>query len=387
MSVVNKMLQDLESRQATPEAISADYLPPPKSSRKIWYILLIILVFAVTSYLWFMLPQWTKSGSVPLNKIELKPQLSQMNSESEQTEAESKHSTEVTTGILDIAPANKIEENLDDKESTTESVVTSADAPIKTSETLSVTEPKALNYVANSNSSQSTELRRDQVLGQATNMLENVVKKEDKESTQSETRFSISDSSEKDKAIGAKQKVISALSEGNNELAILRLEELLQVQPDNVEASKKLAALLFAQKRSNEAKYVLQQSMDNHPRRSDLRLMLARLYMQKNDSTAAIKLLNEVQPDAVNQLDFLAYRAALLQQNGSHQQAKDDYLQLIEVDRVNAKWWLGLAITQDRLGQTKEALVAYQTAYSKAQLSPSVVKFVKQRMIQIEGAQ
>ena len=390
MSVVNKMLQDLEARQAKPDAVSADYLTPPKSSNRVWYVLLVLLVItAVAAYLWFMQPQWTQSSLDSLKQLDLNTQQSQANTQSKPPSTESSLSAErklrdeATTGEVDVVLASKIEKTLVHEENASESSTTSTDTPFEASKTLSATESKALNVVQISSAQGSTELSNNETLNKSASVVEN----EDKKTAQPKARFSISDSTEEDKAAGAKQSVISALGKGDNELAIKRLEELLLAQPDNIEASKKLAALLFAQKRNNEAKYVLQQGINNHPLRSDLRLMLARLYMQENDNDAAIRLLNEVQPNAVNQSEFLAYRAALLQQNGHYEQAKGDYLQLIAADTVNAKWWLGLAITQDRLGQSTEALVAYRTAYNKAQLSPSVVKFVEQRMIQIEGAQ
>ncbi|MFT5675436.1 MAG: MSHA biogenesis protein MshN [Paraglaciecola sp.] len=392
MSVVNKMLQDLEARKATPDAASADYLPPSKSSNRVWYVLLVLLVISLAAYLWFMRPHWTQDSLDSLKQLDPNIQQSQVNTQSKRPDTESqlsagkKLSGEATTNEVDVALTSKIEETLAHEKNARESSVTSVDTPIEASEMLSATEPKTLNVVQIARAQGSAELSKNEAPSKSAKVAKNVVKNELKIAAQPETRFSISDSAEKDRAAGAKQSVISALSDGDNQLAIKRLEELLRVQPDNIEASKKLAALLFAQKRNNEAKYVLQQGIKNHPLRSDLRLMLARLYMQEKDNDAAIKLLNEVQADAVNQSEFLAYRAALLQQNGYYEQAKGDYLQLIAADAVNAKWWLGLAITQDRLGQSTEALVAYRTAYNKAQLSPSVVKFVEQRMILIEGA-
>jgi MSHA biogenesis protein MshN len=389
MSVVNKMLQDLEARQTTPDAISADYIPPPKSSRKNWYILLIVLLFTAIAYLWFIQPQWVQDRAVSLGLIDIKLQQNQEKTQSRQmnvakkSAADMEFSSEATTNELLIVPASKIEVPLIDAPSHNEGVKNSTDTAVETTPILSATRSKALDSLLLVSAQQSAELNNKRSSFQALSTIEN----EDKKQTQSQASFSISDSSEKDKAEGVKQAVISALSEGNNDLAIRRLEELLRVQPDNIEARKRLAALLFAQKRRNQAENVLLQGITNHPLRSDLRLMLARLYMQKNDNDGAIKLLNAVHPDARNHSDFLAYRAALLQQNGHYEQAKGDYLQLIGADTVNAKWWLGLAITQDRLGQNTEALIAYRKAYNKEQLSPSVVKFVEQRIIQMEGAQ
>ena len=55
MSVVNKMLQDLETRQTAPDAVSADYQPPQRSTTRLaWLILLMViaLLFAAVTFMW-----------------------------------------------------------------------------------------------------------------------------------------------------------------------------------------------------------------------------------------------------------------------------------------------------------------------------------------------
>jgi MSHA biogenesis protein MshN len=372
MSVVNKMLQDLEARKNAPEMISADYVPLASSKRNVWVIVLIILVLAMAAYLWLIGPQKTPNSLDATNIVEVKTSGQQANSQTNRPDLEKNINVE-----RELSKDNNL---------AGEPIVSTTNTPDETIKEHTVTEPIPVKIVPLLRKQAIVDADTKQALTQVANLGENIVENTDKKQPQAESRFSISDSTEKNKVAGAKQSVINALSEGDNGLAIRRLEELLRVQPANIEARKKLAAILFAEKRSKQAEHVLLQGINKHPQRSDLRLMMARLYMQRKDNKAAIQLLSEVEPDTANKMEFLAYRAALLQQNAHYEPAMTDYINLLEADSTNSKWWLGLAITQDRLGQTNEALSAYRSAFNKEQLSPSVIKFVEQRMSQIEGA-
>ncbi|MEI8650146.1 hypothetical protein P4S73_23470 [Paraglaciecola sp. Hal342] len=63
MSVVNKMLQDLEARQSASETASADYQPPKRNVAKFaWIVLLLLTVVLIvlgdiTGQYWIATPQ------------------------------------------------------------------------------------------------------------------------------------------------------------------------------------------------------------------------------------------------------------------------------------------------------------------------------------------
>jgi MSHA biogenesis protein MshN len=101
----------------------------------------------------------------------------------------------------------------------------------------------------------------------------------------------------------------------------------------------------------------------------------------------AMTLLTEFQPSTDNSIEYLAYRAVLAQQLKQTTLAKSDYQALTNIEYSNAKWWLGLAITRDQLGEINEALHAYNKAHSLGQLDGSVNQFIQQRISVLAGAQ
>jgi MSHA biogenesis protein MshN len=194
-------------------------------------------------------------------------------------------------------------------------------------------------------------------------------------------------SSQENNSSSLKQRIAESLNNEDLDLAQSLLKELLAAEPNNIKARKKLASLLFAQGNYAQSKQLLIQGIKLHPVQSDVRLMLARLYVVQKEPSQALNLLTEFYPSVNNQTEYLAYRAALAQQLKQTQLAKSDYQALTNIESTNAKWWLGLALARDQLGETNKALQAYNKAHSLNQLNSAVNDFMQQRISVLAGAQ
>jgi MSHA biogenesis protein MshN len=199
------------------------------------------------------------------------------------------------------------------------------------------------------------------------------------------SHFSMTGSSQENSTRSLKQRIAKSLNNDNLDLAQSLLRQLLETEPDNIKARKKLAALLFAQGDYMQSKQLLVRGIELHPAKGDLRLMLARLYMIQKAPSQAMHILAEFQPSRDNQTEYLAYRAALAQQLKQTTLARSDYQTLTNVESDNAKWWLGLAIAEDQLGEMNMALQAYNRASSLGQLDGSVNEFIQQRITVLTG--
>jgi MSHA biogenesis protein MshN len=194
-------------------------------------------------------------------------------------------------------------------------------------------------------------------------------------------------SSQENNSSSLKQRIAESLNNDNLSLARSLLQQLLEAEADNIKARKKLASLLFAEGDYARSKRLLLEGIELHPAQSDLKLMLARLYVVQKESLQAITVLAGSQPSVNNQIEYLAYRAALAQQLKQTELAKSDYQTLTNIESTKAKWWLGLAIARDQLGESNMALKAYRKASSLEQLDGSVNDFMQQRITVLAGAQ
>lgn len=360
MSVVNKMLQDLEQRQQAEAIYSGDYQPSTQGTRRWWLFagavliagVLAILVFS-QGYIFGAAPQAVRVGKT------------------EQQQAES-----VSATVLVIPPAEKIGQ--------------APEVPQQAQVDTSFIEQESAQIIALEEqdlalSDEHEPLMVDDAM-QNTHASFRVSAAATAPEPETPAAFEISNNKAPDAAQLFRQQAQTALRKGDDKQAIVALEGLLKAEPDNHIARKKLAALLFANGQDTQARSLLQQGLQNDPGRTDIRQMLARLYMQQQQPEAAFKLLSEYTADAMQDTDFVALRASLAQQLDKHSEARLDYQALVEAQQDNPQWWLGLAICEDKLGAANQALLAYRKVIALQQISPAVSEFSAQRIASLSGA-
>lgn len=358
MSVVNKMLQDLEARQTAEPAISADYQPPSgKWKLAVLAGAVLVLLLAGAGYWWLTQGSASADTARQTNR-----------------EATSLPAKQMIYATRPVDAAGQSEQKLAQPAQVDES-------------RLAASQPTVVEQ-----SAEPDNLSAEPVvdLAEQASQLETVDKPETNASTpeivtEVSSQFSMQDSSVAEQRLSLRQRIADALAANDNSLAISLLQQLLADEPDNIDAAKKLAGLLFAKGDARAAARQLQQSLQLAPQRSDLLLMLARLHSGQNQHEQAFNLLSQHQPAAFIELDYLAYRASLAQRLGNYPIAKQDYLQLSQLDASNAKWWLGLGIAEEQLQANRAALLAYQKAYALQQLDTAVVDFIQQRMAVLAG--
>lgn len=363
MSVVNKMLQDLEARKSQPGDVNADYQPPQKQQPKwlVW-VLLVVAVVAIAFALLdfkniFASPESpvVTSQNMPKKAMSIAEQKSQQ--VSAQTELISSDAQPIVSEV-DTAPVKTVNET--------------------TQNSVPVVEEKQPLVVT------STEIAPPKTTQES---IQPVVIKQATAAPQKNPSFTMSGSTKANQSTSLKQRIAESLNSNDLEKAQSLLSQLLSDEPDNLKARKKLASLYFSQGNYAQTKQLLIRGIDLDPLHTDLRLMLARLYAVQDDTEQALKVMKDIKPNVNSQTEFLAYRAALAQQLKQPQISKADYLSLAGIDATNAKWWLGLAIAQDQLGEINNAIKAYEKAYSLGQLDDSVDEFIQQRISVLVGTQ
>jgi MSHA biogenesis protein MshN len=374
MSVVNKMLRDLEARQSQTDEINADYHAPQKKPSKL--IILVLLILSIAAIIFALTDKRQMFGvgkstdvTATVNKQPLSPTspIKKMAILTETHQGKGPVQPQIVatqpskdTNVLAIADTG-----------VTLIMKVAADEKLLPNQLELATEtPLSLQNI---NSPQKQLPPQDS--------------KELKiqEAPSETSSFSMTGSSQEKSTSSLKQRIAESLNNANVDLAQSLLQELLETEPDNIKARKKLASLLFAQGNYTQSRQLLIQGIELHPTQSDLRLMLARLYMVQNEPSLAMNILAEFQPSRNNQSEYLAYRAALAQQLKQTKLAKKDYQTLTHIESDNAKWWLGLAIAEDQLGEMNMAIKSYNKASSLGQLQGSVNEFIQQRMTVLAG--
>ncbi|WP_337921091.1 tetratricopeptide repeat protein [Vibrio cholerae] len=176
----------------------------------------------------------------------------------------------------------------------------------------------------------------------------------------------------------ALQRAQKAMESNELQTAVSAYAEALRYTPHDEMARQKLAALYYGKGDGRKAFDLMQAGIERNPDGEVLRLALAKLLVKEKQEASALVPLAYLpsQPS----IEYLSLRAALAQKTKQDEIARESYQQLTEKDPNNGRWWLGLAIQQERALQWPAAQHAYQQALNKVGLSSQSQAFIHQRL-------
>lgn len=176
----------------------------------------------------------------------------------------------------------------------------------------------------------------------------------------------------------ALQRAQKAMESNELQTAVSAYTEALRYTPHDEMARQKLAALYYGKGDGRKAFDLMQAGIERNPDGEVLRLALAKLLVKEKQEASALVPLAYL-PSQLS-IEYLSLRAALAQKTKQDEIARESYQQLTEKDPNNGRWWLGLAIQQERALQWPAAQHAYQQALNKVGLSSQSQAFIHQRL-------
>ncbi|MCG6407307.1 MSHA biogenesis protein MshN [Vibrio fluvialis] len=169
-----------------------------------------------------------------------------------------------------------------------------------------------------------------------------------------------------------------ALDSNDFESAVSAYTEALRYTPDDERVRQKLAALYYGKGDVRRAFDLLQSGIELNHNGETLRIALAKLLMKENQTEAALSPLSYL-PQSPS-VEYLSLRAALAQKSKFNDIALESYQLLTQKEANNGRWWLGLAIQQERAFQLPEAKQSYLQAQNKVGLSVQSQAFIRDRL-------
>lgn len=172
------------------------------------------------------------------------------------------------------------------------------------------------------------------------------------------------------------------LNEGQFAAARADLNEVLQTQPKHSGARLALVGIELEEKRSAQAEKLLRDGIQLQPGEHAFSMALARLEVERGDVDAALSTLGRAQSSANDDADYHGFYAALLQRAGRHAEAVEHY-QLALRQREAANWLIGLGISLEAANRARDAEQIYRRAQQSAGLTPELQDFANQRLQQL----
>jgi MSHA biogenesis protein MshN len=176
------------------------------------------------------------------------------------------------------------------------------------------------------------------------------------------------------------QNAVKMLGRGDESGAQQELETVLSIEPVHVRARETLAALLLNTGRVSEAAEKLREGLRLRPAATPLAKLYARVLVDQGDNDAAVMVLERAAPQLAADPNYYALLAVLYRGVGKHAQAAQVYQQMLKVQSGVAAWWMGLALSEDAMGESAQALAAFRRAQRAGGLKREVLQYVQSRI-------
>lgn len=171
------------------------------------------------------------------------------------------------------------------------------------------------------------------------------------------------------------------LQRRNLNAAQAAFEQTLQINPQMADARMQLVDLLFLRGQVKQAEAQLRQGQDVSSDNIPLRKQFVRFLLQQQRSLEAIGLLqSKPKPAIAEDLEYHALLAAALQESAQFKKAGELYRQLVTLRPQQPVWWMGLAISMDQSGISRQARIAYERAAALPGLSPDLHNYIQSRL-------
>ncbi|HEV3011013.1 MAG TPA: tetratricopeptide repeat protein [Burkholderiales bacterium] len=173
------------------------------------------------------------------------------------------------------------------------------------------------------------------------------------------------------------------LSHGRVSEAEGELQAALRADPSHTAARQAYVALLLEQQRVGVAHRLLQEALALNPEQPAFAVALARIYVGQRQHAPALEVLDRAGSATVH-AEFQAMRGAVLQRLGRHAEAVEAYQTALRNGIQPATSWIGLGISLEGLGRRSEAVLAYRRALTAGPIAAEARDYAESRARALE---
>lgn len=171
-----------------------------------------------------------------------------------------------------------------------------------------------------------------------------------------------------------------AQRQGADDEAAARYRAALAEQPEHAAARRTLVNLLIDHRRHDEAEDFLRRGIALFPTQAYWPMALSRLRVERGDTTGALDILKKHAAAGEASADYQGFAGALLHRVGQDAEAVGRYQAASRLAPNEARWWAGLGIALEGAGRPAEARAAYERARSLPGLPAELATHIEQRL-------
>ena len=183
-----------------------------------------------------------------------------------------------------------------------------------------------------------------------------------------------------EKSEAAYRRAVRLLDQGRPEDASVQLRESLHEQPGHVKARELAAGLALQGGHWREAQELLEEGLRQVPSHYPFARLLARVYVDHGAEAKALAVMESAAPAGSDDPEFSALLGVLYQRAGRHSDAVQVYKRALALRPQDARTWLGFAISLEGTEQWDAAKRAYARAKESGGLTPPLIRYAEQRL-------
>lgn len=176
------------------------------------------------------------------------------------------------------------------------------------------------------------------------------------------------------------RKAIAVVNQGRMAEAIDTLLSALRHDGEHVPARQLLVKLQLEARRIDEAMQALRDGLQILPAQSAWAMALARLQVDRGDLPGAAQTLERSLPSGGGNADYQGFAGHVAYRLGRHREAVDHYQVATRLVPGDGRWWLGLGLAYDADGRANEAREALLRAKASGTLSAELLAVAEQKL-------
>ena len=159
-----------------------------------------------------------------------------------------------------------------------------------------------------------------------------------------------------------------------------RFAKALEFDSRHRGARQALVAMYMERGQLEAARKLLQEGLVLEPAQPDFAIALARILVERKDYAGALAAMESSASAAVDVPDYHVLRGTILQRLGRHGEAANEYQAALQTQSMIPQAWVGLGISLEALNRRPEAADAFRRALAAGPVSADVKTFAEQRV-------
>ncbi|MGQ4276696.1 tetratricopeptide repeat protein [Pseudidiomarina sp. E22-M8] len=391
MSVINRMLRDLDKRQQqerkngfTPAAAAPSGFP--------WAWLLGAFVVAAIAVVAFMVIYQGMSKSEPELREQSTPTRIKVTQPETVTTPDGGETAAETVSAKPTAQASQPQRRLDPRP------VTATPDSATTSEAVATPEPTATSEPTSAPRPTVTPGPTTEAGPQVSKVTDTTAASEPQQQAQEQTQqpnpqpaktsgtmevTRVELSAEELAEVKLKQ-AREAAQKGERERAGSLLEQVIALAPEHVNARSELAAYWYGRGRVTAALAVLEEGLQRRPQEPNWLVLYGKILLENGAYEQLMRALAQLPEDTAETSDLLQMRATAASELRRFAHAAVDYERLAERTQ-QGRWWIAAAVAHEDAEQPQQALRSYQQALQDDDLSQDARRYAAQRQQALGG--